>query len=224
MQTEGTTRNNFNFVAQFYDGLSHVYSGGQIRACKESQVAHLRAGDRVLYAGVGGGEDATLAALHGAHVTVIDLAPSMLARAQRRFESAGVADRVNVICGDILQHDHADGYDAVVANFFLNVFSEPVMKQILGHLAGQVKPGGALLIADFAPRTGSLAQWAYWNFALYSFKLLANNALHEIYDYSRYLAPLGLRLDETRDFKLFGRGPAWYRTLKASKLPTDRDR
>src|SRR5262245_46786191 len=67
------TTNNYDRVASLYDILSHVYSGGQIRACKAAQLTHIKPTDRVLYAGVGGGEDALEAARLGASVTVVDL-------------------------------------------------------------------------------------------------------------------------------------------------------
>jgi ubiquinone/menaquinone biosynthesis C-methylase UbiE len=64
-----------------------VYSGGQIYAAKASQLVPMRSGDRVLYAGVGPGEDAALAERLGAKVTCIDVAPKMLQKVESRFQS-----------------------------------------------------------------------------------------------------------------------------------------
>lgn len=47
-------------MARTYDGLAHIASFGRIRAVKASQVPELTTGDRILYAGVGSGEDAVL--------------------------------------------------------------------------------------------------------------------------------------------------------------------
>ena len=55
-------RTNYSSVARLYDALGYLYSGGQISAAKAAQIRYISAGDRVLYAGVGGGEDALLAA------------------------------------------------------------------------------------------------------------------------------------------------------------------
>ena len=216
-----TTANNYGTVASVYELLSNVYSGGQILACKRSQLEELRQGDRVLYAGAGGGEDATLAAAMGAQVTVVELSPAMVAEARRRFDEAGVGAKVEIICGSILDHVRLNHYDAVVANFFLNVFPASTMRVILEHLVEQAKPGGKVLISDFAPPEGGAlargAQKLYWGAAVMSFHLLANNPLHAIYDYRVHLDEIGLSLDETRDFNAFGIRALRFRTITATR-------
>ena len=158
------TKKNYSWISRIYESLGEIYSGGQIFAAKESQICEMKPGDRVLYAGVGPGEDAVLAAKSGANVTCLDLAAGMLQVAQAKFDQAGVP--AEMIQGDILVHDRHEQYDVVIANFFLNVFPEPIVKQMLRHLATLVKPGGKLLIADFmTPERGRLAraaQAAYW--------------------------------------------------------------
>ncbi len=218
---DDTTANNYSTVANFYELLSNIYSGGQILACKRSQLEAFRRGDRVLYAGAGGGEDATLAAAMGAQVTVVELSPAMVAEARRRFDKAGVGAKVEVICGSVLDHRRPGHYDAVVANFFLNVFPADTMRVILEHLVDQAKPGGKVLVSDFAPPEGGslarAAQNAYWGAAVMSFHLLAKNPVHAIYDYRVHLDELGLSLDATRDFNVFGLRVLRYRTISATK-------
>ena len=141
---------DYSSVANLYDSLGHLYSGGQIAATKASQINHISTGDRVLYAGVGGGEDARLAAKAGAKVTVVDLSQAMLDRAIVGFERAGVLDDIEVICGDIMEHARHGHYDVVIANFFLNVFDTELMPQVMKHLALQLRDGGTFMIADFS--------------------------------------------------------------------------
>ena len=216
-----STRSNYNFVASFYDGLAALYSLGQIPACKRSQLCWIRPGDRVLFAGAGSGAEAALAAQRGASVTVVELAPAMVAAARRRFRTQGLEEVIEVIAGDILEHVRDPGYDVVVSHFFLNVFGEAVMAQVLGHLARQLRPGGHLLIADFAPPGAGLALGAarrlYFGCAVLAFRLLAGNPLHGLYDYARHLPAAGLRLQASRDFSLLGRGPALFQTLAATR-------
>jgi len=216
---ERTDQNNYGLVARFYDAAAHAYSGGQIRACKEYQVPELARGDRVLYAGAGTGYDASLAAQRGARVTVVELSAGMAERARELFRERGVEREVELVVGDVLEHARLGHYDAVVANFFLNVFSEPRMKVMLSHLRDQLRPGGKLLIADFSPEREHpierLAQRAYFGLACSAFRLLANNADHPLYDYRPALDELSLKVEWIKDFPLFGVGPAWYRTLVA---------
>ena len=39
---------DYSSVANLYDSLGHLYSGGQIAATKASQINHISTGDRVL--------------------------------------------------------------------------------------------------------------------------------------------------------------------------------
>ena len=217
-----TAQNNYDAIASCYDTLSSLYSLGQIRACKRSQLKELLPGLRVLYTGAGGGEDAALAARLGAKVTVIDLSPRMVALAERRFRTEGLEGRLEVICGDVLEHAREGHYDVVVSNFFLNVFAPGVMEEVLHHLARQLRPGGRLLIADFAPPAGNpllkAAQRFYFRLAVLTFRLVAHNALHPIYDYAKCFQGAGLRLEATRGFGLLGRGPAFFSTLSARRV------
>ena len=76
----------------------------------------------------------------------------------------------------MLRHERPGHYDTVVANFFLNVFTEPMMEAVLARLATMLKPGGKLLIGDFSyPRgwiTTRAMQRAYYYLSMFSFWLL----------------------------------------------------
>jgi demethylmenaquinone methyltransferase/2-methoxy-6-polyprenyl-1,4-benzoquinol methylase len=192
-----TLQNNYDRIASFYDRLSDLYSGGQIRACKGAQMRDIRPGARVLYAGVGGGEDAVMAAQKAAHVTVVDLSARMLTKAAERMAAAGLEGQVESIHGDVLAHDRREYYDVVCANFFLNVFSEHVMRAAMRHLASLLRPEGKLLIADFAPVEGPALQRMvrrmYFGAAVVACRFAAGNALHPIYDYRVHLDQANLR-------------------------------
>lgn len=210
-----TARRSYQLVARTYDVLAHIYSFGRIRAVKASQVPELATGDRILYAGVGSGEDAVLAAQRGAAVTCLDLAPGMLDRARRRFRRAGVdAEFVN---GDVMEHRPDAPYDAVAANFLLNIFPEPVMEQVLGRLVELTRPRGKVMIADYAPPDGGALggafQRAYARSGNLSFWAIGLASLHPIYDYRRYLSRAGLDLLAAKDFRLVPIGPPAYRSL-----------
>lgn len=196
-----TGANHYGRLASTYDALANLLSAGKIRAAKRAQLEDIRPGERVFYAGVGGGEDAVMAARAGARVTVLDLSPKMLAQAERRFRREGVLGDIERITGNVLQHRPAVRYDVVCANFFLNVFSPKVKREVLAHLGTLLRPGGKVLIADFAPAEGSLplrlARQVYFGLAVLSCRLLAGNALHTLYDYRQDLAAARLQLERT---------------------------
>ena len=209
----------YGTVAAIYDWLGHVWTGGQIRASKLSQLDNIHAGQRVLYAGAGTGEDALEAARRGAKVVVVELAPEMLARVQRRFDEAGL--RAELICGDLFAHARPGAYDLVAANYFLNVFGRARMEAMAAHLTAQLKPGGTLMIADFAPPSGNLLQRLgaelHHGIPALVFALIVQQVPHAIYDYRPLLAGLGLRLDEVRYFQLYGLGPRRLMSLTATR-------
>ena len=199
-------------VAGFYDWLAAFYSRGQIGASKRGQLEVIESGDRVLYAGVGRGADALMAARFGAHVTGVDLAPEMLERLAKQFALEDL--EAELICGDVASHKPVELYDVVVANYFLNLFDVERAREMLRHLGELVRPGGTLLLTDFAlPKGGPVARaiteiyyrpvnWIAWALGLCD--------LHPILDYARLVEPMGFRIETERRFPvLLGANPAY---------------
>ncbi len=194
---------NYNRVARVYEALGNVYSGRQIYDAKASQIAEMRPRDRVLYAGVGPGEDAILAARHGAQVTCIDISTGMLRQAKGRLSHEGLD--AEFLHGDVLEHDRRGYYDVVIVNFFLNAFSEKDMQQMLCHLTTLARIGGKVLISDFMPPEGNAlaraAQAAYWGVTNSFYYLLRLAAWHPVYDYRSHFDAAGLALHSVRRFR-----------------------
>jgi len=213
---------SYDRVAKLYDAAAHLYSGGQIRALKASQIGELQAGQRILYAGVGDGEDAVLAANRQVSLTLIDLSQGMLDRAAGKFQAVDAEGCLELICEDVLKHERPGHYDIVVANFFLNVFKEPMMEAVLGHLATMLKPGGKLLIGDFSYPRGWLTtralQCGYYYLSMFSFWLLGGTPLHPIYDYPQYFAAANLRSTGVERFRVSALFPVSFETITAVKV------
>jgi ubiquinone/menaquinone biosynthesis C-methylase UbiE len=199
-------------IAGLYDLLAGLYSRGQIAASKRVQLDSIESGDRVFYAGAGTGEEVLLAARFGAKVTAMDLADAMLDRLSKRLRREGLPSEL--ICGDVASHEPTELYDVVVANYFLNLFDVRRAREMARHLCGLVKPGGKLLITDFAlPIGGSASRllteiyyrpinWIAW--------ALGFCALHPILDHARLIEPMGFRICSARRFPvLLGANPAY---------------
>ena len=178
------TAPDYGRVAKVYDFLVNIYSMGQTRVSKASQIRKIQPGDRVLIAGAGAGTDVVEAARRGAKVTVVELAAPMVDVIRERLDKSGLLDRAELIVGDILQHKVSghQRYDIVTANFLLPVFDKDRWPDVLRHLTQLIKPGGKLLIADFAPIRGPSAmrmlQAAYYAIGNFSVGLTAGNTLH----------------------------------------------
>ena len=215
----------YDRLSSLYDALSHFYSGGKIRALKTAQSAEMRHGDKILYAGVGTGEEAALMTRSDVQVTILDASPLMLERAAKRFQAAGVQGVENICC-DVRDHSRNAYYDIVVSNFFLNVFSESTMKEVMGHLARMAKPGGKVLIGDFSFPQGRWPQRAlqrmYYFVSMFSVWLFGGTTLHPIYDYPRYFHAANLRTISVKRFRVNALWPGYFETITAEKLPEPR--
>ena len=212
---------SYDRLAWLYDALAHAYSAGKIKALKAAQISELKPGERVLYVGVGGGEDAVLAAQRGVALTVLDISPMMLEHAARKFRAAGVEGSIEMICADVLEHERPGYYDVVVANFFLNMFSEPTMIRVLTRLASMLKPDGKMLIGDFSHPRGSATtravQRSYYFVSMFSFWLFGGTTLHPIYDYPHHFAAASLQAQSVKRFRVSALFPASFETITAIK-------
>jgi ubiquinone/menaquinone biosynthesis C-methylase UbiE len=219
MNVSPTAKSRFNHTAWFYEPLAAIYSGGQIRASKVCEVDYMQPGQRVLYAGVGGGEDALEAARKGMQVTCMDLSSGMLEKVETKMHRANL--KAELICGDLLKHDRVGQYDVICANYFLNVFTEDVMQGMLKHLLTLLKPGGRLMVADFAVPRGNLLKRLphilYYRIANVLYWIISRSDLHPIYDYSEILQRAGLHLEEYKQHRLFPGGPRYFQTVIARK-------
>jgi demethylmenaquinone methyltransferase/2-methoxy-6-polyprenyl-1,4-benzoquinol methylase len=210
---------NYDRAAWFYETSAAVFSGGQIRASKKYTAAQVKAGQKVIFLGVGTGEEAIIAAQRGAHVTCLDISSGMLERLEARMKRRGL--KAEILCQDAFQHDRLGYYDAVAANYFLNVFRHDDMQRMLKHAAGLVRPGGKFMVADVALARGNplsrIFNLVYLKTAMATFWTLGLVPLHRNYDYAQYFSDAQLKLNHIRYFRLFKGGPVVFQTWVATK-------
>jgi len=212
---------SYDGVAYFYDELAALYSLGRIEASKQSQIATLSSAERVLFAGVGRGRDAIAAARRGVAVTAVDLSPSMLRRFSRGL--AREALRAESIEGDVANHHPDVLYDTVVAHYFLNLFEIDQAAAMLSILLRLVRPGGRLMLADFAPGDGGAA--AHWISEVYYRPVnwiawaLGFCALHPIPNYPDLIEAAGARVCSVTRFPVIrGLASPAYQSIVAERI------
>lgn len=112
--------------------------------------AGLRTGEVVLDLGCGGGIDTVLAAYEvgtAGRVTGVDTLPEMCERTRLAAEHAGVADRVEVVRGEMEDLPlPTDSADVVVSNGVVNL--SPRKSRALAEAARVLRPGGRFCVAD----------------------------------------------------------------------------
>ncbi len=126
--------------------------------------AEVQPGQRVLDIGCGTGALSLRAASRGAQVVGVDINPEMLAIAQARVDSLGLADQVELRELGVAELDSLGdaGFDALMSGLCFSELSPDERRYTL-HLAHRLlRPGGKLLLAD-ETRPDSLArQVIHW--------------------------------------------------------------
>ena len=87
-----------------------------------------------------------LAKRFGVRVVGVEKNPDSVARARANIEAAGLADRIQIIEGDIFQLDAIPGeFDYVLAEAILSMQSGSGKAKILNSIQRRLKPGGRFL-------------------------------------------------------------------------------
>ena len=160
-----------------YDRLSGIYdlltgwSEGPLRRAG-LRLLDPTEGERILEIGFGTG--ASLVELVQAtgpagQVDGVDLSAGMHARALERLGRAGLASRVRLIRGDILDAPLEEAvYDAVFMSFTLELFDIPEIPVVLARCRWALRPGGRICVVSLSRAGGGAAvrlyEWAHDRF------------------------------------------------------------
>jgi SAM-dependent methyltransferase len=151
--TTDLVRSQFGAVAAAYVTSTYHATGPDLAALV--QAAALRGTERVLDLGCGAGH-AALAIAHGAaHVTAVDVTPSMVATATRLAADRGVKN-VSVRVADVVDLPFPDAqFDIVTSRVAAHHFGDP--RPALAEALRVLRPAGRLLLIDaVAPEDAAL--------------------------------------------------------------------
>src|ERR1700736_1148238 len=110
------------------------------------------AGTRVLDVGCGVGRWSRLLAARGAHVTGVDLSPTMIAQARRRAAADGVAGRCRFQVQDLSTLDVGERFDLVLGVTVLQHILDPdALRAALAAMTAHLAPGGRMILLEAAP-------------------------------------------------------------------------
>lgn len=161
----------------------------------------LRRHRRLLDVGGGLGEFALAAARRAPQLRcrVFDL-PAVAARAQARFEAAGMADRLQAIGGDFLADPLPRDADVICLVRVLHDHDDPAVRDLLCAVRTALAPGGTLLIAE--PMTDGATQRV--GDAYFGFYLLAMGQGHarSRSQFATLLAQTGFRAPRLRPTRI----------------------
>jgi ubiquinone/menaquinone biosynthesis C-methylase UbiE len=141
-QQNQLVRRRYDRLAPMYDALESVVEP-RFRRWRREQWALVPGGD-VLEVGVGTGKNVPFYPT-GARVTALDVAPHMLARAERRARRLGVSASFELADAQALPHGDAS-FDAVVGTFVYCSVPDPVLG--LREAQRVLRPGAKLILVE----------------------------------------------------------------------------
>ena len=148
LQSKEETKFFYNKIAAVYDLLSES-TEQPVREVGLKMLA-LVPGESVLEIGCGTGHSlVTLAKAVGPNgkAVGIDLSENMVAKSRELAEQEGVADRVELHCGDAEHLPFTPAsFDAIFTSFTLELFDTPELPKVLTEWKRVLRPGGRLVV------------------------------------------------------------------------------
>ncbi|HEX7661337.1 MAG TPA: demethylmenaquinone methyltransferase [Pseudonocardiaceae bacterium] len=169
----------FDGVAEHYDLTNTVASLGLDRYWRSMsrRALHLQSGERVLDVAAGTAVSTVELTRSGAWCVAADFSLGMLRR--------GEAREVPKVGADATHLPFADGvFDAVTISFGLRNVNEP--EQALAEMRRVTRPGGRLLVCEFATPVWTPMRWAYQRIVLGALPMVAKRVASNAEAY-RYL-------------------------------------
>ena len=146
----------FDGIAERYDLLNDILSGGQVRLWRRAvaRITGAGPGTRVLDLAAGTGTSALSFTATGADCVACDFSLGMLraGQSQRAGRTQRGAGRLGLIAGDALRLPFRDGaFDAVTISFGLRNVASP--GAALAEMRRVTRPGGRLVVCEFSTIT-----------------------------------------------------------------------
>ena len=141
-------------LTKYYDRWMRLITGGQDERVRDAVLSYIEPGDLVLDVGCGTGTLAVKATHKGAQVIGIDQSPAMLKLARKKSQDSGVEVDFRLAQAQSLDLD--EEFDVVTATFTLSEISADEAEMVVADLAGRLKPGGKMIVADEARPTKAL--------------------------------------------------------------------
>ncbi len=183
-------KNNFNLIAPVYDILSKTIFGNTISTAQKSHLDKIEATKLIVI--VGGGSGKILHDLDqlGLELDVfyVELSGTMLDRA-KTMTLKNI--HVDFVCADAL-HTDIPVCDIVITNFFLDVFTEQNLNNIMKKLDAVLRPEGIWLCTDFL-RTGKFYNDTLIRVMYLFFRLTANLEGDRLCDFEMKFKEIGFQ-------------------------------
>jgi trans-aconitate methyltransferase len=136
--------NQYNKIAHFYTGLSRLVFGNQLLKIQQELITHLPTDGKLLILGGGNGEILPSIFKHAPHLSIdyVEASSSMIKLAKKN-----APNHQKIIFHHKDVHDYSHKHGHIYAGFFLDVFHEKQIEQLILKLEKPKKT--TWYIADF---------------------------------------------------------------------------
>jgi demethylmenaquinone methyltransferase/2-methoxy-6-polyprenyl-1,4-benzoquinol methylase len=173
-RTKAQAKKSYDKISRFYDYFAGVFEKKYRNMALER--LNLERGEIVLEIGFGTGyclKQMAESVGENGKVYGIDISSGMFEVSKKRLEGAGLLDRVELYCGDVLKMPCEDNkFDAVFMSFTLELFDTPEIPQVLNKIKRILKSKGRLGVVSMSKEDGDsillrLYEWTHQKFPQY---------------------------------------------------------
>lgn len=190
-------RVNFNGVAPFYDRLAKLVFRSAMRLAQKQFLPEIIRARNILI--IGGGTGLLfvdfLRSTSG-KITYVDSSEKMIALARNNFRLFN--ERVTFICGTE-EKVPEEVFDAVILNFYLDLFSETSMQRVTKLITGKLKSEAQLVVTDFVKQDIVWQKLLLWLMYLF-FRVTCNIEAKQLPDWPLKLHESGFQLIKSKSF------------------------
>jgi demethylmenaquinone methyltransferase/2-methoxy-6-polyprenyl-1,4-benzoquinol methylase len=170
-QSKAETRAFYNKIAKVYDLLAE-HSEAPVRQAGLEKLSACE-GEKILEIGFGTGHclvELARAVGPAGRAYGIDLSEEMLRHSRETAEKEGVADRVELHCGDANHLPFAEGVmDGVFMSFTLELFDTPEIPLVLAECRRVLRPNGRIVVVGMSKEDAhgvifELYEWSHRHF------------------------------------------------------------
>lgn len=174
-RTKVQAKESYDKISRFYDYFAGVFEKKYRNMTLER--LDIKRGETVLEIGFGTGhclKQMAESVGEEGKVYGIDISSGMLEVSKRRFEEAGLLDRVKLYCGDALKMPYEDNkFDAVFMSFTLELFDTPEIPKVLDKIERVLKANGRLGVVSMSKEDGDsillrMYEWTHKKFPKYA--------------------------------------------------------
>ena len=182
------SKNSFDSIAPWYDALAKLVFGKSIKASQVYYLQELPTKGRILIIGGGTGWilKEVLKVRPELEIDYVEASQKMIDLARKNESS----HRVNYILTRELAIPELE-YDAIITNFFLDVFDKDNLITVMSKLRGHLKRGGVWLCTDFK-NTEKVYHKVLLKVMHLFFRRVSNLEARELQDFERQFETLSL--------------------------------